>query len=136
MPDATSLPRLTFEGLRARPVIVPMNRPIVNRVITVERWPVILIDLHTREGVVGRSYLQPYLARTMPWIIAILEDLAEQLQGQPLNPSDIGVTTTTRTGGSLIRLQHMDQPRLEDPKVRFHTAHTPIQSNATFPQAN
>ena len=89
MTDSRQTPLLTLESIRARPVIVPMNRPIVNRVITVKRWPVILIDLYTREGVVGRSYLQPYLAKTMPWIIAILEDLAEHLKGQPLAPSDL-----------------------------------------------
>jgi len=89
MKDPCDVPQLTLESIRARSVIVPMKRPIVNRVITVERWPVILIDLYTREGVVGRSYLQPYLARSMPWIIAILEDLAEHLKGQPVAPSDL-----------------------------------------------
>ena len=89
MSQVQPVPQLTLEGIRARQVIAPMNRPIVNRVITVERWPVVLIDLYTREGVVGRSYLQPYLARTMPWIIAILEDLATHLKGCPLAPADM-----------------------------------------------
>lgn len=89
MSTATTLPELTLDGIRARQVIVPMKRPIVNRVITVERWPVVLIDLYTKEGITGRAYLQPYLARTMPWIVAILEDLAESLKGRPLAPSDL-----------------------------------------------
>jgi mandelate racemase len=87
--NAPPLPRLTFEGIRARPVLVPMKRPIVNRVISVERWPVLLIDLYTREGVVGRSYLQPYLARTMPYLIAALDDLAQLLKGRPVAPVDL-----------------------------------------------
>ena len=89
MTNPQHTPTLTLESIRARPVIVPMNRPIVNRVITVERWPVVLIDLYTREGVTGRSYLQPYLAKTMPWIITILEDLVAHLKGRPLAPSDL-----------------------------------------------
>src|SRR5215472_4832124 len=28
-------------------------------------WPLILIDLYTEEGVIGRSYLEPYIARSM-----------------------------------------------------------------------
>ena len=81
MNTASLHPKLTLEDIRVRQVVVPMNRPIVNRVITVERWPIVLIDLYTQEGVVGRSYLQPYLARTMPWIAAILKDLASHLKG-------------------------------------------------------
>ena len=54
--------KLTLKDVRARPVIVPLKRPIVSRVGLFEQWPLILIDLETNEGVVGRSYLEPYLA--------------------------------------------------------------------------
>jgi mandelate racemase len=114
MMNAPSPPRLTLEGIRARPVVVPMKRPIINRVITVERWPVILIDLYTREGVVGRSYLQPYLTRTMPCLIAILEDLAALLKGQPLAPLDLfrearrSLLPVGHQGQSLIAVSGLD----------------------------
>jgi len=48
---------LTVKSLRARPVIVPLKRPIVSKVGVFREWPMILIDLETNEGVVGRSYL-------------------------------------------------------------------------------
>jgi mandelate racemase len=32
--------------------------------------PIILIDLLAEEGVVGRSYLKPYLLKTMKYLIA------------------------------------------------------------------
>ena len=67
---------LTFERLEVRPVLVPLNRPVVSRVGIYERWPLILIDLHTREGIVGRSYLAPYLAHAMRYIVPALHDLA------------------------------------------------------------
>jgi mandelate racemase len=60
---------LTFERLEVRPVLVPLNRPVVSRVGIYERWPLILIDLHTREGVVGRSYLAPYLSHAVRYIV-------------------------------------------------------------------
>lgn len=114
MMNAQPLPRLTVDRIRARPVVVPMKRPIVNRVITVERWPVILIDLHTREGVVGRSYLQPYLAKTMPYLIAAIDDLATLLKGQPLAPLDLfrqarrSLLPVGHQGQSLIAVSGVD----------------------------
>ena len=53
--------QLTVKHVRARPVRLPLKRPIVSRVGLFRDWPLILIDLHTNEGVVGRSYLEPYL---------------------------------------------------------------------------
>ena len=46
-------------GIRVRPVLVPLKRPIVSKVGAFDHWPLILIDLHTREGIVGRAYLEP-----------------------------------------------------------------------------
>ena len=71
MTNAQPFPKLTLEGIRARQVVVPMNRPIVNRVIKVERWPVIreghpaidgkLLDLFLYEGV------QSGVGQTVDW---------------------------------------------------------------------
>ena len=40
---------------------MPLRRPVVSKVGLFNDWPLILIDLQTEEGVVGRSYLEPYL---------------------------------------------------------------------------
>ncbi len=53
--------KLTWREVRARPVILPLKRPIVSKVGLFDQWPLILIDLVTEEGVVGHSYLEPYL---------------------------------------------------------------------------
>jgi mandelate racemase len=79
---------LTFERLEVRPVLVPLNRPVVSRVGIFEQWPLILIDLHTTEGVVGRSYLAPYLAHAMRYIVPALHDLASALEEKPLAAFD------------------------------------------------
>ena len=52
---------LTFESVDGAAGAVPLRRPVVSKVGLFEHWPMILIDLATEEGVVGRSYLEPYL---------------------------------------------------------------------------
>jgi mandelate racemase len=79
---------LTFERLGVRPVVVPLRRPVVSRVGVFEAWPLILIDLHTREGVVGHSYLAPYLTHAMRYIVPALHDLAGALAQRPLSAFD------------------------------------------------
>jgi mandelate racemase len=54
-----SFAQLTLRSVEARAVLVPLKRPIVSKVGLYDAWPLILIDLHTEEGVVGRSYLEP-----------------------------------------------------------------------------
>lgn len=81
-------PSLTFRRLVVRPVLVPLNRPVVSRVGLYEQWPLILIDLETAEGIVGRSYLAPYLKHAMRYIVPALHDLAASLEGRPLAAFD------------------------------------------------
>jgi mandelate racemase len=71
-----------------RPVIVPLKRPVISKVGSFRDWPLILIDLYTNEGVVGRSYLEPYLKNSFRYIIPAIEDLAAAAQGQPVAPLD------------------------------------------------
>ena len=107
-------PRLTLKSVRARPVVVPLKRPVVSKVGLFERWPIILIDLYTNEGVVGRSYLEPYLTQSMRYIVPAIEDLAEAAKGQPVAPIDAhrrGVGSlhlVGREGISLIAVAGLD----------------------------
>ncbi len=80
--------QLTFKGIDARPVLVPLSRPVVSRVGLYEQWPLILIDLHTEEGIVGHSYLAPYLKSAVRYIVPALHDLAAARQGKPIAPLD------------------------------------------------
>lgn len=77
---------LTLKSVRVRPVLVPLNRPIIAKVGVFERWPLILIDAETEQGVVGRSYLEPYIAKSARYLVPAIEDLAEALAGAPLAP--------------------------------------------------
>ena len=80
---------LTFRSIRARPVVLKLKRPVVARIATMAEWPLILIDLQTEEGIVGRSYLEPYTIKTMKYLIAALNDLGELLKGRVLAPVEI-----------------------------------------------
>ena len=57
--------KLTFKSITARPVLLKLRRPVVARIATITEWPLILIDLATEEGIVGRSYLEPYIPKSM-----------------------------------------------------------------------
>ena len=93
---------------------MPLRRPIVSKVGRFDDWPLILIDLYTNEGVVGHSYLEPYLNRSARYIVPIIEDLAEAAKGKPVAPFDAyrrGVGTMQllgREGISLIAISGLD----------------------------
>ena len=81
-----SFQTLTLRSIRARPVVLQLRRPVVARIATLTEWPLILIDLHTEEGVIGRSYLEPYILKSMRYLIPALHDLGEMLQGRRIAP--------------------------------------------------
>ena len=59
------------------------------RIATITEWPLILIDLHTEEGIVGRSYLEPYVVKAMRYLVPALEDLGALLKGRRVAPVEL-----------------------------------------------
>lgn len=106
--------QLTLKSVRARPVVVPLKRPVVSKVGLFRDWPLILIDLYTNEGIVGHSYLEPYLKQSARYIVPVIEDLAETAKGQAVAPFDayrrgIGsLHLIGREGVSLIAISGLD----------------------------
>ena len=82
-------PSLTLRSIRARPVVLKLKRPVVARIATITDWPLILIDLETEEGVVGRSYLEPYLPKAIKYLVPALQDLGALLRGRRLAPVEL-----------------------------------------------
>ena len=80
--------RVTLRSVDVRPVVVPLKRPVISKVGHFDQWPLILIDLHTDQGVVGRSYLEPYLKSSARYLVPALHDLAESRKGKPIRPLD------------------------------------------------
>src|SRR5437868_8281818 len=80
---------LTFKSIRARAVVLKLKRPVVARIATITDWPLILIDLITEEGIVGRSYLEPYTIKTMRYLVPALHDFGEMLKGRRVAPTEL-----------------------------------------------
>src|SRR5438552_5994144 len=80
---------LTFKSIMARAVVLKLRRPVVARIATISDWPLILIDLSTEEGIVGRSYLEPYTIKTMRYLIPALQDFGEMLKGRRVAPAEL-----------------------------------------------
>src|SRR6187200_2003094 len=80
--------KLTLKSFTARPLLLPLSRPVVARIGRFDQWPIIAIDLYTEEGVVGRSYLEPYVTSSMRAIVPVIEDLCAARLGRPLSPLD------------------------------------------------
>jgi mandelate racemase len=77
---------LIVRDVTARAVVVPLRRPLATRVGDFPRWPLILVDVTTEEGIVGRSYLAPYLNRAAAALLPVLRDLGAGLRGRPVAP--------------------------------------------------
>ena len=81
--------KLTFESINVRASLVPLKRPIVAKVGQFTDWPLILIDIQTKEGIVGRSYLEPYIKDSVKYIAPALYDMAEKFKGRAIHPADM-----------------------------------------------
>ena len=107
-------PKLTVRSLSARPVLLKLERPVIARIATITEWPVILIDLQTEEGIIGRSYLEPYTPKAMKYLVPALHDFGDMLRGQPVAPVDLYDTARTSLqfvgyeGLSLIAVSGLD----------------------------
>jgi mandelate racemase len=78
--------RLTVREISARPIVLKLKRPVVARIATITEWPIILVDLLTEEGIVGRSYLEPYIVKSMRYLVPALHDLGALLKGRSVAP--------------------------------------------------
>src|SRR6516162_6179431 len=109
---------LTLKSIRARPVLLKLKRPVVARIATLADWPLILIDLYTEEGVIGRAYLEPYIPKSMRYLVPALHDLGELLKGRRLAPIDFyeaarkSLHFVGYEGMSMIALSGLDMARL------------------------
>src|ERR1700749_3279106 len=52
--------KLTIDSIAARAVLVPMSRPLRTAAGDVPATPLVLVDVQTSEGIVGRSYAFAY----------------------------------------------------------------------------
>ena len=108
------LPRLTWRSVVVRTVLVPLRRPVVSKVGQFSEWPLILIDLITEEGIIGHSYLEPYLAHAAGSIVPVIDHLAASRKGRRVCPVDDyaqgrkALTLIGQEGVALIAVSGLD----------------------------
>ena len=78
----------TIGEIRARSVIVPLSRPLRTASGELPAAPLLLLDVHTDTGVVGRAYLFGYAAEMLAPMVALVEQIAPALAGKSVAPAD------------------------------------------------
>ncbi|MFZ2100498.1 MAG: enolase C-terminal domain-like protein, partial [Oricola sp.] len=110
---------LTLRGIDTRAVMVPLNFALGTSAAIVRAVPLILVDVHTREGVVGRSYGFCYTKSGARAVAGHLSDIIEIVKDHPASPRSIaallgrrlallGVTGTVRMALSLLDMALWD----------------------------
>lgn len=89
MPSARPIPALTVRGLRSTGVEVPMTVPLGTSRGTIDRAPLLLVDLETEEGITGRAYLFCYVRAAAPAIAKFLEEVERVTKGERVAPVDL-----------------------------------------------
>ena len=84
-----SMPYLTVSDVRARAVVSPLARPIRTAISAIPSAPLVLIDVTTKEGVVGSAYIFAYTPAALPALCRLVVDIGAELTGQPVAPRDI-----------------------------------------------
>src|SRR3954447_7430448 len=80
---------LSIRDIRVRAVAAPIRRPLVTSIATVNTASLLLLDLETDGGIVGRSYLFAVGKHNLAPIAKLVEAMAEMLKGDAVAPFDI-----------------------------------------------
>ena len=89
-------PALTIRGVKTIPVLVPMKFALGTSAARVTEAPLLLIDLETEEGVMGRTYLFCYRPSGARAIQVLLEDAVSLIKGERVAPADIAAKLARR----------------------------------------
>ena len=80
---------MKIRNIRWRPVAAPMRRPLATSVATLTASALLLIDLETDAGIVGRSYLFGMGKHNLPPMAKLVEAMAEMIKGDEVAPCDL-----------------------------------------------
>lgn len=81
-----NLPNLTIREIKARPVNVPMARPLATSGGTVGTAPLVLIDLVTEEGIIGSGYVFCYTPVALVPVASLILNMESWLKGETVAP--------------------------------------------------
>jgi len=80
---------MNIREIRVRAVAAPMKRPLATSTGTLTLAPLLLIDLETDAGVVGRSYLFAIGRHNLAPLAKLVEAMAEMVKGDEVAPFDL-----------------------------------------------
>jgi len=80
---------MKIKNIRCRPVAAPMKRPLATSVATLTASALLLIDLETDDGIVGRSYLFGMGKHNLPPMAKLVEAMTEIVKGDEVAPFDL-----------------------------------------------
>jgi mandelate racemase len=92
----------TITAVRARPVVVPMRRPLVTAGGVVSEAPLVLVDVETSGGLTGHAYSFAYQAWALAPLMAMYDALAARVIGKALDPRAVqaDLMAMTRLAGA------------------------------------
>jgi mandelate racemase len=99
----------TVRSIRARPVQVPFKRPPLSASGALPSAALVLVDLETREGLTGRSYLFAFAPWALEPLVGCVEAMSDILTGGAVAPFAIETRLasssrcSTRPGWSVSR---------------------------------
>ena len=80
---------MKIRAVQVRAVAVPMKRPLQTSIAAVTIAPLLLIDLETDAGIVGRSYLFALGKHNLAPIARLVEAMAEMVKGDEVAPLEL-----------------------------------------------
>ena len=80
---------MKIRNVRIRAVAAPMKRPLATSIASVTVAPLLLIDLETDDGIVGRSYLFALAKHHLPPLAKLVEAMGEMVKGDEVAPLDL-----------------------------------------------
>jgi mandelate racemase len=79
----------TIRSLSSRGVLAPMPKTFVTASGSLTRVPLLLVDLHTDQGITGRTYLFSPSAPMLPTLAKAIDSIGEMIKGRPCAPADL-----------------------------------------------
>lgn len=122
IPTSAGFPALSdmrIESLLCTPVLVPMRYTLGTSAAAITQAPLLLLDVRTHEGLVGRAYTFAYKPSGARAMAHVLADALELVRGDPLAPVEVahklerrfallGVTGIVRMALSLLDMALWD----------------------------
>jgi mandelate racemase len=80
---------MKIESIQARAVAAPMKRPLATSTGAIATAPLLLVDLRTDDGILGRAYLFGLMPQNLKPLAALVALMDEMLKGDPVLPFEL-----------------------------------------------